>query len=180
MATATLTTTTTETTRIYVACLAAYNSGILHGAWIDAAQEPWAIYDDVQAMLAASPIAEAEEWAIHDHTGFGGATIEEYTGFERVSELAAFIAEHGALGAAVLEHFCGDLDEAREAIEDRYHGCHTSLADYVQELTEDTTTIPEALRYYIDYQAMARDVEISGDFFTISTAWNEVHVFAGC
>ena len=26
--------------RIYVACLAAYNNGHLHGAWIDAAQEP--------------------------------------------------------------------------------------------------------------------------------------------
>ncbi len=24
--------------RIYVACLAAYNNGILHGAWIDATQ----------------------------------------------------------------------------------------------------------------------------------------------
>jgi antirestriction protein len=178
MATATIT--TTETPRIYVACLAAYNSGILHGAWIDAAQEPWAIYDDVQAMLAASPIVGAEEWAIHDYEGFGGATISEYTGFEQVSELAAFIAEHGALGAAVLEHFCGDLDEAREAICDRYHGCHASLADYIQELTEDTITIPESLRYYIDYQAMARDVEMSGDFFTVSTAWNEVHVFAGC
>lgn len=55
--------------RIYVACLAAYNSGYLHGAWIDAAQEPWSIYDDVKAMLAASPIAGAEEWAIHDYNG---------------------------------------------------------------------------------------------------------------
>jgi antirestriction protein len=181
MATATITTTATETPRVYVACLAAYNSGILHGAWIDAAQEPWVIYDDVQAMLAASPIDGAEEWAIHDYEGFGGATIEEYTGFEQVSELAGFIAEHGALGAAVLGHFCGDLDEAREAIADRYHGCHESLADYMQELTEDTTTtIPESLRHYIDYESMARDAEMSGDFFTISTAWNEVHVFAGC
>ena len=46
--------------RIYVVCLAAYNNGYLHGAWISAAQEPWSIYDDVKAMLAASPIAGAE------------------------------------------------------------------------------------------------------------------------
>jgi len=26
--------------RIYVACLASYNSGFVHGAWINAAQEP--------------------------------------------------------------------------------------------------------------------------------------------
>lgn len=76
--------------RIYVACLAAYNNGYLHGAWIDAAQEPWAIYDEVRVMLAASPIAGAEEWAIHDYEGFGGIRIEEYASFDRVSALAAY------------------------------------------------------------------------------------------
>lgn len=45
--------------RIYVACLAAYNIGYLHDAWIDAAQEPWCTYDDVKAMLAASPFTGA-------------------------------------------------------------------------------------------------------------------------
>ncbi|MFL9841730.1 antirestriction protein ArdA [Sphingomonas sp. ST-64] len=169
----------TDQPRIYVACLAAYNNGYLHGAWIDAAQEPWAIWDAVQDMLRASPVAEAEEWAIHDYEGFGGVRIEEYTGFERVSELALFITEHGAIGAALLEHFSGDLDEAREAITDRYHGSFASLADYVQELTEETTEIPSALRYYIDYQAVARDAEINGDLFTVTTAWDAVHVFAG-
>lgn len=166
--------------RIYVACLAAYNNGYLHGAWINAAQEPWAIYDAVRVMLAASPIAGAEEWAIHDYEGFGGIRIEEYTSFDRLSALASFLAEHGVMGAALLEHYCGDLDEAREALADRYLGEHPSLADYVQEVTEETTAIPQPLRYYIDYAAMARDAELNGDLFTVSTAFDVVHVFAGC
>lgn len=166
--------------RIYVACLAAYNSGYLHGAWIDAAQEPWSIYDDVKVMLAASPVAGAEEWAIPDYEGFGEIRIEEYTGFERVSALAMFIAEHGEIGAALLDYYSGDLDEAAEAMTDRYMGEHASLADYVQEQTEESTAIPQTLRYYIDYQAMARDAEISGDLFTVSTRFDVVHVFAGC
>lgn len=166
--------------RIYVACLAAYNSGYLHGAWIDAAQEPWSIYDDVKAMLAASPIGGAEEWAIHDYEGFGGVRIEEYTGFDRVSGLAAFIVEHGEIGAALLDYYSGDLGEAQQAITDRYMGEHSSLADYVQELTEETVTIPQALQFYIDYQAMARDAELNGELFGISTAYDAVHVFAGC
>ena len=168
-----------EQPRIYVACLAAYNSGILHGVWIEAAQEPWAIYDEVQAMLAASPIAGAEEWAIHDYEGFGGVRIEEYASFDHVSGLAAFVAEHGALGVALLEYCSGELDEAREAIEDRHLGSYASLADYVQEVTEDSTAIPHALRYYIDWRAIARDAEINGDLFTVQTAWDAVHVFAG-
>lgn len=166
--------------RIYVACLAAYNSGYLHGAWIDAAQEPWTIWDAVKDMLAASPIAGAEEWAIHDYEGFGEIRIEEYTGFERVSDLAGFIAEHGAVGAALLDHFSGDIEEAREAMADRYLGAYASLADYVQELTEESTTIPRPLRYYVDWQAMARDAEMGGDLFTVTAAWDVVHVFAGC
>jgi len=175
-----LTTNQSEHPRIYVACLAAYNNGHLHGVWIDAAQEPWTIWDAVQDMLRASPIADAEEWAIHDYEGFGGVRIEEYTGFERVSELALFIAEQGEIGAALLDHFCGDLDETREALTERYHGSFASLADYVQELTEETTVIPHALRYYVDWQAMARDAEINGDLFTVQTTFDVVHVFAGC
>jgi antirestriction protein len=171
---------TTDKPAIYVACLAAYNNGILHGAWIDAAQEAWALYNDVKAMLAASPITGAEEWAIHDYEGFGDVRIEEYTGLDTVAELAAFIGEHGAVGAALLDHFGGDMEEAREAMEDRYLGAHASLADYVQDMTEETTAIPQTLRYYIDYRAMARDAEINGDVFTVSTDYDVVHVFAGC
>lgn len=173
-------TTGTEQPRIYVACLAAYNNGILHGAWIEAAQEPWALYEATRTMLAASPVQGAEEWAIHDYEGFGAIRIAEYAGLDRVSELATFIAEHGEIGAALLDHCCGDLGEAREAIADRYLGAHASLADYMQEVTEETTTIPHGLRYYIDYAAMARDAELNGDLFTVSTTFDVVHVFAGC
>jgi antirestriction protein len=173
-------TTNTEQPRIYVACLAAYNNGYLHGAWIDAAQEPWAIYDAVRVMLSASPIEGAEEWAIHDYEGFGGVRIEEYASFDRVSELAAFLAEHGGIGAALLDYYSGDLAEAREALEDRHLGEYASLADYMQDMTEEATAIPNSLRYYIDWQAMARDAELNGDLFTVSTAWDVVHVFAGC
>jgi antirestriction protein len=174
------TTTETITPKIYVACLAAYASGVLHGAWVDAAQDAWALYDDVKEMLAASPITGVEEWAIHDYEGFGGVRIEEYTGLDRVAEIAAFIVEHGAIGAALLDHYSGDIDEAREAMAERYCGTHASLADYVQDLTEETTAIPSTLRHYIDWQAMARDAEMSGELFSITTAWDVVHVFAGC
>ncbi len=165
--------------RIYVACLAAYNNGYLHGRWIDAKQDARAIHDAIRAMLNTSPIADAEEWAIHDYEGFGSLSISEYEGIEYVAQLAAFIAEHGELGAELINHF-GDIEQASEALEDGYHGSFESLADYVQSLTEDTGQIPEHLRFYIDWDAMARDAEMSGDLFTVQTAHDEVHVFAGC
>jgi hypothetical protein len=46
-------------------------------------------------------------------------------------------------------------------------------------LTEQTVEIPEALRCYIDFEAMAHDARPAGDLFTIKTdAW-KVHVFSG-
>ena len=163
----------------HVTCLAAYNNGILHGAWLNAAQDAWALYDDVKYMLTASPIAGAEEFAIYDYEGFGEVRLEEYTGLAEVADLGTFIAEYGAVGAALLDHYSGDIAEARMAITERYHGPHASLADYMQEMPEETTEIPLPLRQYLDWQAMARDAEISGDLFTLITAWDVVHVFAG-
>ncbi len=66
--------------RIYVACLASYNNGILFGQWIDATQELDDLYAELRAMLKASPIPDAEEWAIHDYEGFEGLRLSEYTG----------------------------------------------------------------------------------------------------
>lgn len=161
--------------RFYVACLAAYNNGILHGRWINALQDSDAILEEIGAMLKASPIPGAEEFAIHDYEGFEGARIEEYQGVESVAEIAAFIGEHGALGGKLLEYF-GDLEDARTAIEEEYRGEYLSLADFAQELTEETTEIPENLQYYIDYERMGRDLEIN-DVLAVETGFEEVHIF---
>ena len=165
-----------DTPRIYVACLAAYNNGKLHGAWIDATQEPDAILEAVHTMLKASPEANAEEWAIHDYEGFHNLTLSEWEGFAEVHAYATFIEEHGHLGAEIYSHY-GDLEEAQAALNDRYAGCYSNLADFAQELTEETTTIPQNLTYYIDYERMARDVEMSGDILTVETDDGMVHIF---
>lgn len=164
--------------RIYVACLAGYNNGYLHGVWIDADQDAGAIRDAIAAMLARSPIDDAEEYAIHDYEGFEGVTIHEYSGIDNVVRMAAFISEHGALGAGVLAELDDDIEQAETALRDCYHGQFTSLADYMEELTSDCITIPEAVRYYIDWKAMARDAELNGEFFTVETGYDEVHVFS--
>lgn len=163
--------------RIYVACLASYNAGKLHGVWIDANQESEAIFEVVQAMLATSPEADAEEWAIHDYEGFYSLRLSEWEGFTEVSALASFISEHGKLGAELISHFDSDLEAAREALEENYRGEYRSLTDFAEELTSETVTIPSALEYYINYEAMARDMELNGDVFTIETGFECVHVF---
>lgn len=163
--------------RIYVADLAAYNNGKLHGVWINATDDLEAIREQVNQMLADSPEDFAEEYAIHDHEGFGRFILSEYAGLETVHEVACFITEYPDFGSELLDHLSGDLEEARTAAEENYCGCYQSLADFAEELTEDTTQIPVNLVYYIDYERMARNMELNGDVFTLETGWEEVHIF---
>lgn len=167
----------TTSPQIYIADLAAYNNGILHGAWIDATQSVDSIRDEIGTILVASPVDTAEEYAIHDHEGFGGYTINEYDSLEHVYEIASFIAEYPDFGADLLGEFNGDIAEARQHAEDHYCGHYNSLVDFVEELTESTTTIPPHLEFYIDYDKMARDMEMSGDIFSIGSASSGWHIF---
>ena len=62
---------------------------------------------------------------------------------------------------------CGyDLDSALT----RYEWVcifHGPAEDYARELIEETTDIPENLRYYIDYEAIARDMGYNGEIVEI-------------
>lgn len=161
--------------RIYVACLAAYNAGILHGCWIDADQDADAIQAEVRAMLAGSPVPDAEEWAIHDYEGFGGVRLSESESFETVGQIAAFIEKHEKVGLAVLGHYSGDLEDAERALQD-YIGTYASLADYA-ESTMDGVEIPASIAPYVDYEGMGRDMEMNGHIFTVELGHDEVLVF---
>ncbi|WP_405118288.1 antirestriction protein ArdA [Pseudomonas leptonychotis] len=161
---------------IYVADLAAYNAGHLHGVWIDATQDLNDIQAQVDMMLAASPVEGAVEYAIHDYEGFDGYSLGEYEGLENAHNAACFIEEYPEFGGALLAHF-NDIDKARKAAEEDYCGFYASLADYAQNLIEETSSIPQHLANYINYTAMARDMEYSGDVFTLETGFEQVHVF---
>lgn len=163
--------------RICVADLAAYNNGELHGVWINATDDLDDIWEQINEMLANSPEPFAEEWAIHDHEGFNGYALGEYEGIETAHKIACFIEEYPKIGGELLNNFGGDLEEAKTAAEENYCGCYRSPAEYAEELTDQTGDIPQHLERYIDYERMGRDMEYSGDIFTIETGHEEIHIF---
>lgn len=59
------------------------------------------------------------------------------------------------------------LNDAMERYEDvcLFDG---SAKDYAYDLINETTEIPENLRYYIDYDAIARDMKLNGEIFEIN------------
>jgi len=136
----------------------------------------YAIYAEIQQMLAASPIPNAEEWAIHDYEDFGSYSLNEYEGISSVCEIAAFIEEHGELGIEVAAYL-GDLNSAQEALENNYHGEYDNELDFATNLFDDcySNDLPENIKYYIDYEAFCRDIFIS-DYYSIEIA-GKCHVF---
>ncbi|MEU1176582.1 antirestriction protein ArdA [Streptomyces sp. NPDC005820] len=166
--------------RIYVASLTDYNHGELHGEWIDADQDPDAIQDDVNAMLATSPTAKryggkAEEWAIHDYDDFGGIELGEWESFERVSALASLLRDKPA---ALVAHFMGDghdLEDIPDLISDRLMGEYDestelkAVAAHNYEQLEGREDIPEDIRAHLGAvaEAMAHDDINGGGLYTV-------------
>ena len=131
----------TTSPRIYVACLAAYNAGHLHGRWIDADQSADDIWDDVRGMLRTSPENATCQWCGAVMLATSGPirwdkpcthgehlpgnpeewAIHDYEGFGplRLSEWESF-ERVSAIAAGIEEHgmaFAAWLsyDESREA-----------------------------------------------------------------
>jgi len=167
--------TTTDTPRVYVACLASYNAGELHGEWIDATDAD-EMHEAIAEMLKESPTPSAEEWAIHDYEGFGPIKIGEYEAIEDVAELAALIEEHGEAYAAYADNV--GVDHATEAgFQEAYSGEWDSEKAYAENLFDELYAydVPEHLRRYIDYEAFARDL-FMGDCYSIESD-SGVYVF---
>lgn len=167
--------------RIYVASLADYNAGHPHGEWIDCiGRDATLIHEQITSMLAASPREHAEEYAIHDHEGFGGL-IDEYTSIDTVAELAEIAAELGddwpayiAYAASMGEH--PDIDDFR----DHYAGQFASLREYAEHLIDETDLLgdlPDNLKAYFDVDSFARDLELGGDVWTATGPGGVVYVF---
>jgi antirestriction protein len=165
---------TTETPRIYVASLADYNAGRLHGRWIDADQSVDDIHAEIAELLAESRELIAEEWAIHDYENFGGLRLSEFEDLEFVAEVARLMGEHGTMFAELVAHFGGTsgVEEARRHMEEGYCGEFDKLEHFAEQFLDDCygdalKSLPDFIRYHIDYEGIARDMELSGDVFTI-------------
>lgn len=166
------------TVRIYAACLASYNNGVLHGRWIDADSDVDAMQTELAAMLRTSPypnvtvrdpetgesVPSAEEWALHDSEGLP-STFGEYCGLQAVADYVALCEEHSHIDsddmAAIVADF-GTVDAARDALDDRFCGIYPAFKDYADEAADEMLSahenLPEAVSRYFDYDAFARDL----------------------
>lgn len=159
--------------RIWIACLAAYNNGILHGRWFDAPTSVEEFQEQIDEVIKSSPIPGAEEWAIHDTEDL---PVGEYPDMDELVRTAEFVKEHGELGIAVLDNFSGDIEAAKRALDEDYSGCYSDRADFAEQFSRDIgSEIPDWLEYYIDWDSMGRDM-LMNSFYGLEVN-GDLHVF---
>ena len=176
-----MTTATTEH-RVYVASLADYNAGRLHGRWIDATLGAEHIQSETAAMLKESREPFAEEWAIHDYEGFDGWKLGEWESFDTVAEVAAAMEaadDPAALGAWIAnqpEYNIQNLDR----FVDEYCGEWASGEEYAEQFYTETDGAEALgpLAMYIDWAHVWRDK------FEYANTWSAnapggIYVFEG-
>jgi antirestriction protein len=174
----------TPNPRIYVADLSAYNQSKLHGCWIDV--EPGMAVEDLRTaignMLKQNPVLSGvatEEWAIHEYEGFQGYELDEQETLDSIVKVAAFITEHGELGAKLINQVYYDVEAATVVMEEHYAGSGESLGSWAAEYIEENgelEQIPKQWRTYIDFERYAKDLDLGGEIFTIQVG-EQIHVF---
>jgi antirestriction protein len=169
-----------NTPKIYVACLSAYNSGHLHGLWIDATQDPEDILEDIKWMLSWSPdcdIYPCEEWAIHDYEGFGDISLDEYEDIKYISKLGQILDDADDvdalcawLGCASYPVSISDLGKLAEDFSSYYCGHWQTETDFVLKSDEieaiyNWSEFEKQFKFWsqhIDWDSVARELFLEG------------------
>jgi len=172
----------------YFACLASYNAGRLHGAWVDleVATTAEEIQECIDWILVSSPEPGAEEWAMHDHAGLPDCLSR--TEWPNLADLAAWAEALAELSRCEWEPFrfyCDDRGEVCSAddFRDAYHGRWDDPADFAYQLAEDVGVMPESSAWplsCIDWDQAWRELQMGGDYSAVSASTGGVHVIRNC
>jgi len=164
------------TPRIFVRCLQAHRQGKLHGCWMEASTDVAAMQSQVDAMLASCPVANATDWEIVDAEGFGSGVDHPSDSLQRIADLVVFLNTHGELGQSVLGYYAGELEVCYQAME-LYIGERPSLAEYLQNQLEKMFDLPDLIKPFVDYKALAQHMEAIDQFFALPAKKESVHIF---
>ena len=149
--------------QIYIGDLAAYNNGILHGVWVNALDGIEVIQEEINNMLSASPAPGAEEYEVQDLSGFPSFCYSDYTSIDFLVEVAEFLDScdfKDSLINKVVEYCGGDLENAKNMIEENYSGSFDREVDFAYDLVDQMYSESELgpMANYIDYDAFAHDL----------------------
>lgn len=148
--------------RVYIASLADYVAGILHGEWVDVENpDVDEINEAIAKILKTSPTPGAEEFAIHDYELPHGIQIGEYMSIEELVDLVERIntfnenTEHMGedVQAEIVAHY-GDSDDALSVT-----GGWPLDSDHFEEIYHDSLkNLPDFIKRNIDWDSIISEI----------------------
>jgi antirestriction protein len=135
-------------------------------------------------VIASSPIPGADEWYIGDYDEFPNlGEHADLSRIEAIAEILAGLPEHSREAFIAFVKYQG-ADYA-ENFEEAYNGEYESIGQYAYELLADVYSgeikaLPEYIANHIDWDSVGRDLELSGDYWTLATGSGGVWVFRNC
>lgn len=160
--------------KIYVGSYAGYNAGILDGLWLDLPMDE----DEMWEAIRSHCVDGAEEFFIMDTDNEYDFGIDEYDSIDELNEIAEAL---GNFSDDEIETICevleaGYASSLENAIDMMDRGeiiCHgnITLEEYAEQLAEECGMIDydSRLSYYIDWSAVARDMDIEGCYIKTSS-----------
>lgn len=172
---------TENTPQIYVGTYKKYNEGSLFGEWMDLTE--FSDKDDfIAACLKLHKDEEDPELMFQDYENipeqFIGESFIAEEFWEYMEAMENFDEDNKEALDIFIKNGGRDIKDMAQVIEDfeeAYCGhFRNGLEDYAYELVEEGLfgEIPESIQNYIDYAAIARDLQYGGDNWE-----HEGHVF---
>ena len=172
----------TKTTilRVFVTNLGKYNEGELCGEWLDLP----ATDDEIEELMERIGIdgEEYEEFFITDYESDYGIECGEYDNLDDLNALAENLGELDDYQLDIIEALVTeggyDVEKALDKVDDVrvYADCY-DMGDVAEQFCDECgilAEIPEHLRYYFDFEAYGRDMELEGEFYYHNGAYYEV------
>ena len=181
-----MTTQNTPIIAIALTNLHKYVAGTLDFTWLNLPATPEEIaaaYDRIQVChddkMFYSADGPMEEAFITDYE-CDFYQVGEYESITKLNEMAEEIDALADYERDIVKALINDgysLEEALEKKDDCYYYEASSMADVAEQILEETGAldqIPENLRWYFDFEAYGRDLELEGHWIATDNGYIEV------
>ena len=150
---------------VYCGTYGKYNNGDISGAWVDVAS--FADYEEFMEFCERVHADEEDvELMFQDYEGFPYSWYSE-SGmgeeiFDRIKDFAALDNDKREAYEAYLDNY--DSEASVEDFTDCYQGHFDCPEDFAEQLYFELYEIPAHLESFIDWQAVWRNLDTSGDY----------------
>lgn len=173
--------------RVFITNLGKYNEGELIGKWLDLP------CDDIEEELSSIGVSDEpaengiyyEEYFITDYENDYGYRVGEYDSLEELNEIAEELEDLDEYDKEIINAFIengSDIEEALDGLRDEkymiFSNC-SDMTDVAEQYAEEIgllDRIPEDLRFYFDFEAYGRDMEMEGTFI-FTDSGNCIQIF---